>query len=236
MTLLQLEGVHRRHGSPPHERVALNDVNFELHGGELVVVWGRRRSGRSSMLRVAAGIEPPDSGNVRFQGRDIHARGGEALGHGIGYCKRSVPPGAGRSVLEKLTVGLRMRGASRSHAAARVHAALERSGASDCAGLGFAELDDAEAARVSIARALVLEPAVLLIDEPVAGVDSEQRDSILELLRSLADEGIAVLMTVGETTGLAGNTRAMTINAGVLRGELQPELASVHPLRGEATA
>ena len=236
MTLLTLEGVNRRNGRAPHERVALNDVNFELDGGELVAVRGRRRSGRSTLLRVAAGIEPPDTGAVRFGGRDLAARGGEALGHGIGYCKRALPRGEGRFILDKLMVGPRIRGHSYAEAKARVQAALDRVGAGDCAGRGPAELDDVEAVRVSLARALVLEPALLLLDEPVTGVELQERDDVLALLRSLADEGIAVLITVAESLDFAGANRRLSISAGVLRGELEPELASVHQLRREATA
>jgi ABC-type sugar transport system ATPase subunit len=236
MTLLTLESVNRRNGRAPHERVALRDVTLELDSGELVAVWGKRRSGRSTLLRVAAGIEPPDTGVVRFQGSDLSARSGEALGHGIGYCKRTLPRGEGRFVLDKLMVGPRIRGHSHSQAKARAHAALDRTGASECAGRAPGELDDVEAVRVSLARALVLEPALLLLDEPVTGVELQERDDVLALLRSLADEGIAVLITVAESLDFSGANRRLSISAGVLRGEVRPELASVHHLRREVTA
>lgn len=236
MTLLTLEGVSRRNGHAPHERIALRDVSLELDPGELVAVWGRRRSGRSTLLRVAAGIEPPETGVVRFQGRDLSSSGGEALGHGIGYCKRALTRGEGRFVLDKLMVGPRTRGVSYSAAKIRVQAALERVGAYDCAGRGMGELDDAETVRVSIARALVLEPALVLIDEPVTGMELREREDVLALLRSLADEGIAILITVGEALDFSGANRRLSISAGQLRGVLRPELASVHHLRREATA
>jgi ABC-type Mn2+/Zn2+ transport system ATPase subunit len=236
MTLLALERVCKRHSDGRSEQVVLEDVSLTLDVGELVAVWGLRRSGRSTLLRIAAGIEPPDTGVVRFAGRDLSARGGEALGHGIGYCKRPLAHGETRVVLDKLMVGPLTRGVTHSDAKARVRAALERVGATECAPLPLKQLDGAEAVRISLARALVLEPTLLLIDEPVTGVDLLERDSILELLRSLADDGIAVLMTVSESTEYTNADRALKIGSSHLVGSVDPELASVHHLPREAIA
>ncbi|MGH2903686.1 MAG: hypothetical protein ACRDK7_08905 [Solirubrobacteraceae bacterium] len=73
-----------------------------------------------------------------------------------------------------------------------------------------------------------------MIDEPVAGVELHERDGILLLLRSLADEGISVLMTVGDLTGLSGADQSLTIGDGELRGSSKPELAPVVRLRPAA--
>jgi ribose transport system ATP-binding protein len=95
-------------------------------------------------------------------------------------------------------------------------------------------LDGADAVRVAVARALARQPKLLVIDEPILGVDLLARDTILLLLRSLADEGIAVLTSTTETTGLAGADRALSLGGGELRGSSSPELASVVPLRRPA--
>ena len=87
MTLLALERVCKRHQDGRSERVVLDHVSMSLHAGELVAVWGMRGSGRSTLLRIAAGIEPPDAGVVRFAGRELAGRKGSALGEGIGYCQ-----------------------------------------------------------------------------------------------------------------------------------------------------
>ena len=230
MTLLALERVSKRYTDGRAEHVVLDEVSLSLAAGELVAVWGMRRSGRSTLLRVAAGIEPPDTGVVRFAGHDLSARAGQALGHGIGYCRAAPREREGLVVLEELMLGPLARGAGSSTARARARAALARTGAGDCAARRRAELDGAEAVRVNLARALVLEPALLVIDEPVAGVDLLARDAVLALLLSLADEGIAVLMTVGEATGLSGADRALRIGEGSLGGSIEPELAQVLPL------
>ncbi len=233
MSLLALEGVGRRYGRGAHERVVLRAVSLELDAGELVAIWGLRRSGRSTLLRVAAGIEPPDTGVVRFAGSALD---GTALGGGIGYCQPSLRDDGRRSALDELLIGQLARGVQPSAARTRAWSALARTAAEHCAALALHELDAAEAVRVAIARALALEPTLLLLDEPTKGVDLLERDAILALVRSLADDGIAVLMSAGDAATLAGADRALSLSDGELHGSPSPELARVVPLRRRAGA
>jgi putative ABC transport system ATP-binding protein len=233
MSLLELRHVGKRYGRGANQRVALADVSLEIEAGELVSVWGLRRSGRSTLLRVAAGVEPPDTGVVCFDGRDLSGRCGEMLGCGIGYCRTTFRPSEGEVVLDHVAVGQYARGGSPSLAAIRARAALERAGVERCAGARPSELDCGEAVRVAIARALVSQPRLLLIDEPTIGVDLLARDEILLLLQSLADEGVAVLTSTGESTGLSG-ARALTLSDGELHGKAAREMAAVVPLRRPA--
>jgi len=234
MSLLELEHVSKRYGRGLGERVALHDVSLALEPGELVAVWGLRGSGRSTLLRVAAGIEIPDSGIVRFAGCSVADHRDDLLGDGIGYCQRSFRPAEGRHVLDQMVVSQLARGVPQSLAGSRARSALERVDAIQCAKLSPRELNGAEAVRVAIARALALQPRLIVVDEPTLGVDLLARDGILSLLRSLADEGITVLASTGETTGLAGSDRALSLGKGELRGRLTPEIAPVLPLRRAA--
>jgi energy-coupling factor transporter ATP-binding protein EcfA2 len=234
MSLLALEHVARRHAHGAHERLILRDVTLELDAGELVAIWGLRRCGRSTLLRIAAGIEPTDAGRVRFAGRELSGAGRLELGGGIGYCARASLDAP--SVLDELLLGQLARGVRRALARARAYTALARVGAADCSARALHELDGAEELRVALARALVLEPLLLVIDDPVRGVDLLQRDSILGLLRSFADEGIAVLISTDEATALAGADRALSLSEGVLRGTNTPTLGEVLPLRRRASA
>ena len=236
MTLLALERVCKRHQDGRSERVVLDDVSMSMQAGELVAVLGERRSGRSTLLRIAAEIEPPDSGVVRFAGRDLGPRKGSALGEGIGYCSREPADREAGVVLEELMLAPRIRGVRRSDAQARARAALQRVGAAGCAGHFHNDLDGAESVRVSLAQALVLGPALLVIDEPVSAVDPPEHEGILGLLRSLADDGIAVLMSVSESTEFSNADRKLLIRDGVLAGSVDPELPSVHQLLAEASA
>ncbi len=236
MSLLALEHVTRRTRQGAHERVVLRDISLEVDKGELVAIWGVRRSGRSTLLRVAAGIDPPDVGVVRFAGSDLSARGAGALGAQIGYCGHTPRGAEARRVLDELMVAQLAHGVPQPAARARALTALERAGAGDCAARALHELDAAESVRAMLARALVLAPSLLVIDEPTKGVDVLDRDEILALLRSLADDGMAILMSVGEATALSGADRALSLTDGQLRGSLGPQLAPVVPLRLRARA
>lgn len=234
MSLLEIEHVSKSYGRRSGTRVALRDVSLRIEAGELVAVWGRRHSGRSTLLRVAAGVEVPDHGVVRFAGRNLADGDGAAREGGIGYCQRSFQPGEGRSVLDQITVRLLARGVSRLSAEPDAQAALDLAGVKHCAAREPSDLDGAEAMCVAIARALACKPRLLVIDEPTIGVDLLERDSILRLLRSLANRGIAVLASAAETTCLSGVDRALTIDDGELHGRPSSELASVLPLRRPA--
>lgn len=229
MSLLALEDVTRRAREGARDRVVLREVSLRLDRGELLAIWGTRRSGRSTLLRVAAGIDPPDSGIVYFAGKPL--RSGGALGRGIGYCQRSPYGVETREVLDELMLGTLALGVPRSAARARASDALTRTGIERCATHRLHELDGAEAIRVAIARTLTLSPALLVIDEPTRGVDLLERDRILALLRSLADDGVAVLMSTGDATALLGANRVLSLDDGELRGSIVPELADVVPLR-----
>lgn len=227
MTLLELEHVskHYRRG----EHVALDDVSLVIDAGEMVTVWGERRSGRSTLLRVAAGIETPDIGVVRFAGSDLAERKGEMLG-GISYCRTVFRPYRGPTVLDQLMASQFARRVPRPVALTCAWQALERVDAKWCAWLRATELKSEETVRVAIARALTSDPRLLVADEPTIGVDLLERDGILKLLRSIADQGIAVLTSTGEGTGLLGADRVLSLGKGKLRGEMTPDLAPVTDL------
>ncbi len=227
MTLLELEHVTKRYrrGS----RVALDDVSLAMDAGELVAVWGERMSGRSTLLRIAAGIEAPDAGFVRFDGRRLTEQGDE-LGSGISYVRRRMGSQWGRTVLDELVAVCRARDLAPSDATHDAWQALQRVEAERYATLQPAALKIEETVRVVVARALTARPRLIVIDEPTAGVDTLRQDGILELLRSLADEGIAILSSTGDGTGFLGADRALVLDNGRLQGDLKPDLAPVSDL------
>jgi ABC-type multidrug transport system ATPase subunit len=232
MSLLSLEAVTKRFRGGRRETVVLRDVWLELQAGELVSVLGRRRSGRTTLLRVASGLETSYEGMARFDGQDLKRHGAKLLGHGIGFARSHVVGAASREpVLEHVALSAAVHGVPFHEATAQAATALRRVDAADCADLHPRDLDAAEAVRVTLARALVAKPRLLLVDEPTKGVNLSQRDPILRLLRSIADDGIAVLATVSEAAELAGADRALRIGDGELRGRVVPTEAQVVPLR-----
>jgi ABC-type multidrug transport system ATPase subunit len=236
MSLLELRGVHKRYEDEGGARTVLRDVSLRVDPGELAVVWGLRRSGRSTLLRVAAGIELPDAGTVRFDGLDLASQGERLLGEGIGYCQKTLRFADGHTALDHAMVGLLSRWVPPAKARLRALGALERAGVAHCARMTRRELSSAEALRIGLARTLALKPRMIVIDEPVKGVELSERDAILALLRSLADAGITVLASTGESTGLSQADQGLVLGDGELRGASPVQLAQVLPLRARREA
>lgn len=233
MSLLSIEHVRLLDRDSPG-RLLLDDICLELDVGELVAIWGKRRSGRSSLLHLACGLAQPDGGVVRFDGREL--RGPAAIGDGIAYCAGGFLLGEAWPVERELVEVQLARGVSRRHARRGAHTALERAGALQLAGRLLRTLRGAEQVRAMLALALTSAPRLLLVDDVVAGVELVERSAILRLLRSLADDGLAVLTSTDETPALAGAHRALTLSEGRLHGRLAPQLAEVVPLRASASA
>lgn len=231
MSLLELEHVAKRYREASRERIVLRDVSLHVRAGELVMVCGARRSGLSTLLRIAAGIQSPDHGCVRFDGRDLSDEAERALGEGVGYVQKALRAGEEQDVLEQVAAPLLARGVQVDLARARAREALARSAAERCAEMRVGELGAGERVRVALARALSLAPALVIVDQPVGAVELSERDPILERLRALAGEGVAVLASTGEPAELAGAHRALLLGEGELRGENVPELAPVVALR-----
>lgn len=230
MSLLSIEGVGKRYRRGRREYVALRDVSLSVEHGELVCVFGTRKSGRSTLLRIAAGLERPDHGRVRFEGIDLSSAG-NLIGRRVAYCHTSFSELEGERVLDHVATGLLAQHSAPVSARRAAQNVLSRTGVVDCAELRPYELDGAERVRVGIARALISSPTLLVVDEPTAPVGLLQSDPILRLLRTIVDEGVAVLMSTGDAMCLSGVDRAISMDAGELRGELQPSQAEVIPLR-----
>lgn len=232
MTLLVLEHVSKTYRRGHREQHALRDVSLELAAGEIVGVWGRRFSGRTTLLRVAAGLERPDGGRVLLDGIAVAEHQEGALRRRVAYCHTSFAPAHAELVVEHVAVPLLAVGTRIDRACTRAQAMLDRLGAGACAELRPHELGQGELVRVVLARALLQRPELLLIDEPTSGVDLLERDDLLTTLRVIAkDERVAVLLTASDTAGVAGADRALSIDGGALRGDGVPHAAEVVPFK-----
>jgi ABC-type sugar transport system ATPase subunit len=235
VSLLALEHVRKSLPDAPGERTVLRDVSLDLAKGELAVVWGLRGSGRSTLLRLAAGIEAPDEGVVRFDGADLSEDGERLLGGKIGYCQKTLRSSEEETALDHAMVGLLAHWICPAAARSQALEALERVGARHCARMRKQQLSSAEAVRVALAKALALKPRLVVIDEPTKGVELHDRDEILALLRSLADEGITILASTGESAGLSEADQGLALGEGELHTTPPRELAPVlelHPPAG----
>ena len=230
MSLLSIDNVSKRYRRGLLEHTALRGVSMAIERGELVAVLGTRKSGRSTLLRIAAGLERPDDGAVRFEGVSLSAAR-DVVGRRISYCHAAFSPIEGDCILDHVAVTLLAQGVASGRARRDAQAALTRASVAECAGMQPDELSPAERVHAAIARALVAAPSLLVIDDPMTGVGTLHGDGVLRLLRSIADEGTAVLMSTDDATYIAGADRAYALDDGQLRVDVQAPYAEVVPLR-----
>jgi ABC-type methionine transport system ATPase subunit len=235
MSTLVLEGVSKRVRHGGAEQVALDAVSLDVDAGEVVGIWGRRRSGRTTLVRVAAGVEEPDGGTIRIDGVDLWRGAREqrrSVRQQIAVWYPLFLPDHGRWLYRQVAIPVRRARQPTRRAWAQAHAALERVGISDCARTAVGELDHREVVRAALARALVMRPKVLVLDEPMSGLDVLEAERVLELIVGIAREDrIAVLVTASEVSQLAGVDRHLSMSAGVVRGATAPTPAAVIELR-----
>jgi ABC-type ATPase involved in cell division len=233
VSLLSLEHVSKRYRRGAREHVALEDVTMTMDASELVAILGTRRSGRSTLLRVAAGLERADHGTVVFEGT-LLSSARDVVGHKICYARHRFSPMEGELVVDHVAAALLAKRLTLRRARRAAESALARAGAQGCAALHPDELGPAEAVRVGIARALAPAPNLLVTDDPTAAVGMLHGDAILGLLRSIVDEGIAVLMSTDDATCISGADRVLALDRGRLSADAQTPPADVLPLRPRA--
>nr|WP_281381589.1 ABC transporter ATP-binding protein [Conexibacter arvalis] len=193
----------------------LRDVSMALRPGTLAAVFGDRGAGKSTLLSIAAGIEPPDSGRVLLDGVDVATIGQRTRRFGrprrdpaelrrrivtVNRMAPEIPPLPMRAY-----VGLALaKGRSRRETDALAAAALERAGVPDVGDMTWAELSDAERTLVAFAHAIARRPQVMVVDDPVATLDTWHRELVGGLMRSVAEEEqCVVLVAANEAGGLS---------------------------------
>jgi predicted ABC-type transport system involved in lysophospholipase L1 biosynthesis ATPase subunit len=241
MPVLAFDRVARSHSVGREPTTVLEDVTFELWPGELVAILGQRRAGKTTLLRIAAGIEIPDAGVVRLDGEALHTLSSSARTRrlrAVGFAPKTWRVARGKPVLDHVALPLLAEGRPLVTAHAKAHEVLERVGAPHCAGALADELAPADETRAALAQALVREPRVLLVDEPGVLAAPDERDELLALLRELAAERprLALALTSRDVAGVAGAPRILTLDDGVLRGASEPPSADVLPFPGGAAA
>jgi putative ABC transport system ATP-binding protein len=218
--LLALRGVRLHYWRGRRHVVgALEDVSMRVWSGELVCVLAGRGQGKTTLLRVAAGMERPGRGEVSFAGQDVWAMSdvarAELLARQIGWVRREEPE-LDASVLAQISMSL-SRAGGRREAYARAERALASVGLAGGGGLSWASLGDRERALVAVAAAIVREPQLLVADDLAVGLDAVEVDDVMRLLASLAHKrGLGVLASVGSVGETRWSDRLATLSGGEL--------------------
>ncbi len=174
-----LDGVTKTFG----ETVAVDGINLEVGEGELLSLLGPSGCGKTTLLRVVAGFEPPDAGSVVVHGRDVTRDPPQKRPTAMVFQSYALFPTM--TVGANVEYGLRVRRVARPERHRRVQEALDRVGLTELMDRPVTMLSGGQQQRVAVARALAVEPEVLLFDEPLSNLDVELRERTREELRAL---------------------------------------------------
>ena len=165
---------------------ALDDVSVRVPDGSLTALLGPSGSGKSTLLRVIAGLEQPDTGSVHFGDREV--TGVSAQDRGVGFVFQHYAAFKHMSVRDNVAFGLRIRKQPKDKIEARVDELLKLVHLTGWADRYPGQLSGGQRQRMALARALAVEPEVLLLDEPFGALDTRVREELREWLRRLHDE------------------------------------------------
>jgi glutamate transport system ATP-binding protein len=227
--LVVLERVNKHFGSLH----VLRDVDLEVGRGEVVVVLGPSGSGKSTLCRTINRLETIDSGRILIDGVPLPDEGRELarLRSEVGMVFQSFNLFAHKTILENATLGpIRVRRQSRAQAERRARELLERVGIADQAEKMPAQLSGGQQQRAAIARALAMEPKVILFDEPTSALDPEMINEVLDVMKQLAQEGMTMIVVTHEM-GFARHSanRVAFMDAGRIVEQAAPEQFFANP-------
>jgi sulfate transport system ATP-binding protein len=179
---IEVEGISKRFG----DFVALDDVSLEVPEGALTALLGPSGSGKSTLLRIVAGLEAPDEGIVRIAGDDVTLA--RPQDRGIGFVFQHYAAFAHMTVFNNVAFGLKIRKRKPDEVRAKVEELLTLVGLTQWAQQRPHQLSGGQRQRMALARALAVEPDVLLLDEPFGALDANVRAELRRWLRRLHDE------------------------------------------------
>lgn len=210
---LQVSNVCKRFGHGPQAKLVLDQVSFDLHGGEFLALVGSSGSGKSTVMRLIAGLDRPTGGSISIDGQPVRRPGSD---RGMVFQKYSLYPWL--TAAENVAFGMELQQRPRQEIRERTAYFLEVVGLADVARSLPRELSGGMQQRVAIARALAAEPKVLLLDEPFGALDIQIRESMQEFLHQLwRQTGLTALLIthdLEEALLLAGQVHIMAPSPG----------------------
>ncbi len=214
--MIKIEGLHKSFG----ELHVLKGIDKQIDKGEVVAVIGPSGSGKSTFLRCINKLEEPSKGSVLVEGRDIMEKTTNInnLRERVGMVFQHFNLFPHKSVLENLTLApMKVKKQGKDEIEKKAMSLLKRVGLSDKARAYPNQLSGGQKQRIAIARALAMDPHVILFDEPTSALDPEMVREVLDVMRDLASEGMTMVIVTHEM-GFAKNvaSRVMFMDEGVV--------------------
>ena len=227
--MISIRGLQKHYG----DLVVLKGIDLDVHRGEKVVVLGPSGSGKSTMLRCLNALEDPNGGKISIDGVEITDRKtniNKVREHlGMVFQRFNLWPH--KTVLENVMLGqMVVSGKSEAEARQRAMETLTRVGLADKADQYPVRLSGGQQQRVGIARALAMDPKAILFDEPTSALDPELVGEVLAVMKSLADEGMTMIVVTHEI-GFAKEVadRVIFMDGGVIVEQGHPNDVLVNP-------
>jgi glutamate transport system ATP-binding protein len=195
--MIRMQSVDKHFG-PLH---VLRDINLEVEPGQVVVVLGPSGSGKSTLCRTINRLEPIDSGVIEVDGKALPAEGKALAGlrADVGMVFQSFNLFAHKTILDNVTLApLKVRKVKKDEAEKRALELLERVGIANQRDKYPAQLSGGQQQRAAIARALAMHPKIMLFDEPTSALDPEMVQEVLDVMTTLARDGMTMLVVTHE--------------------------------------
>ncbi|MBO7173943.1 MAG: amino acid ABC transporter ATP-binding protein [Burkholderiaceae bacterium] len=227
--MISIRNLQKRYG----DLLVLNGIDLDVHRGEKVVVLGPSGSGKSTMLRCLNALEDADGGVIAIDGVEITDRKtniNKVREHlGMVFQRFNLWPH--KTVLENVMLGqMVVSGKSEADARQRAMETLTRVGLADKADQYPVRLSGGQQQRVGIARALAMDPKAILFDEPTSALDPELVGEVLAVMKSLADEGMTMIVVTHEITfAKEVADRVIFMDGGVIVEQGHPNDVLVNP-------
>ncbi|MGV9819681.1 ABC transporter ATP-binding protein [Nocardia xishanensis] len=216
--MLELSDIIKQYRVGEQTVRALDGIGLRIEAGEFTSIIGPSGSGKSTLLHLLGALDSPDSGSIRFQGNEIgtlnEEQQSEFRRHQVGFIFQFFNLLPTLSAWENVAIPKLLDGTGLRKAKPKALELLERVGLSNRAEHRPAELSGGQMQRVAVARALIMDPPLILADEPTGNLDSKTGAAILELLGDIAGNGNSVVMVTHDMGAVEYCDRVITLRDG----------------------
>ena len=195
--LLELKDLHKSFGNLE----VIKGIDLEIDKGDIMVIIGPSGSGKSTVLRCMNLLEKPTSGQIIFEGQDIlkNLKTIDKTREKIGMVFQNFNLFPNKTILDNITLAtMKVKGKTKEEAEKKAKELLERVGLLDKIDAYPVQLSGGQQQRIAIARALAMEPDMMLFDEPTSALDPEMVKEVLDVIKELADEGMTMAIVTHE--------------------------------------
>lgn len=221
--MIKIENLYKSY----NELNVLKGISTEVNKGDIIAIIGPSGSGKSTFLRCINRLEEPTSGNIYIDGQNIMSDSVDInkIRQNVGMVFQHFNLFPHKTVLENLTLApMKLKNMSAKEAEKKAYFLLEKVGLKDKAMVYPNQLSGGQKQRIAIARALAMDPEVMLFDEPTSALDPEMIKEVLDVMRDLAKEGMTMLIVTHEL-GFAKNVanRIFFMDQGIILEDSKPE-------------